>query len=233
MPIKPIAAPRLYQRIAEEIGHLIDAGTFAVGARLPAERELASQLQVSRSSLREALSALELQGRVEIRVGSGVYVSARRRRARTQPPSSSASPFEISRARRLIEGEAAALAARHATPAQIKAIRKAFTRLAADLRARKAMSPADREFHLCIAQASGNAALAQVIAQLWDQRSGPLDTRMDELFVFPDDKRDKIGEYREVLDAIVRRDPAGAKRAMRGHLESVARQWMASLSGRA
>ena len=232
MPIKPITAPRLYQRIAEEIERLMDGGTFKAGERLPAERALASQLQVSRSSLREALSALELQGRVEIRVGSGVYVSARRRLARPQPPSSSASPFEISRARRLIEGEAAALAARHATPAQIKALQKAFTRLAADLRARKAMSPADRQFHLCVAQASGNAALVKVIEQLWNERSGPLDTRMDELFVFPDDKRDKIGEHRAVLDAIVGRDPAGAKRAMRGHLESVARQWMASLSRR-
>ena len=230
MPIKPIAAPRLYERIAEEIGRLIDAGTFVGGARLPAERELASQLRVSRSSLREALSALELQGRVEIRVGSGVYVSARRRRTKTQEPSSSASPFEISRARRLIEGEAAALAARHATPAQIKAMQRAFKRLVADLRARKAMSPADRGFHLSIAEASGNAAIAKVIAQLWDERSGPLDTRMDELFVFPDDKRDKVGEHRAVLEAIRKHDAAGAKRAMRRHLDSVARQWMAKLS---
>ena len=230
MSIKPIAAPRLYQRIAEEIARLIDAGTFAVGARLPAERELASQLQVSRSSLREALSVLELQGRVEIKLGSGVYVAGNKRRSKAPPALSEASPFDISRTRRLVEGEAAALAARHATPAQIKVIEKAFTRLAADLKARKAMSPADRDFHMAIARASDNAALAKVIEQLWDERSGPLDTRMDELFVFPDEKRDKAGEHRAVLDAIRRRDAVGARRAMRGHLESVARQWMAKLS---
>jgi GntR family transcriptional regulator, transcriptional repressor for pyruvate dehydrogenase complex len=116
--IKPIAAPRLYQRIAEEIGRLIESGTFKAGDRLPAERELARQLQVSRSSLREALSMLELQGSVEIRLGSGVYVATRKRGSRAAPALSAASPFDISRTRRLVEGEAAALAARHATSEQ-------------------------------------------------------------------------------------------------------------------
>ena len=82
MSIQPIAAPRLYQRIAEAIAGLIDAGEFAPGDRLPAERDLARKLRVSRASLREALSALELDGYVEIRVGSGVYVQPRRRNAK-------------------------------------------------------------------------------------------------------------------------------------------------------
>ena len=64
MSIKPIAAPRLYQRIADEIARLIASGAFKSGARLPAERELAKQMQVSRSSLREALSSLEMSGHV-------------------------------------------------------------------------------------------------------------------------------------------------------------------------
>ena len=62
MSLQPIAAPRLYQRIAEEIGKLLDNGTYRTGDRLPAERELARSLKVSRSSLREALSELEMQG---------------------------------------------------------------------------------------------------------------------------------------------------------------------------
>ena len=62
MSIQPIRAPRLHERIAQEIAQLIAAGTFKPGTRLPAERQLAQSLKVSRSSLREALSALELQG---------------------------------------------------------------------------------------------------------------------------------------------------------------------------
>ena len=81
VPIKPIAEPRLYQRIAGELARLIDDGTFAAGARLPAERALAKSLRVSRSSLREALSMLELDKRIEIRVGSGAYVAAKARRS--------------------------------------------------------------------------------------------------------------------------------------------------------
>ena len=231
MSILPIEAPRLYQRIAGELARLIESGTFEAGGRLPAERDLARQMQVSRSSLREALSVLELEGRVEIRMGSGVYVAPRDKARASRPVLSEASPFDISRTRRLVEGEAAALAARHANAAQIKAIAHAFARLAAQLRARHGGSPADRDFHLCVARASGNAALAKVIEQLWDERSGPLDTRMDELFVHHDHKRDKIGEHRAVLEAIRARDPVEARRAMRRHLDSVARQWLAKVSG--
>ncbi|MCE2690003.1 MAG: GntR family transcriptional regulator, partial [Rubrivivax sp.] len=133
MSIQPIRAPRLHERIAQEIAQLIVAGTFKPGTRLPAERQLAQSLKVSRSSLREALSALELRGLLEIRLGSGAYV---RRRATGPVPGRSAdeaadgcgtpaeaaaeselSPFDVLRARRIVEPEAAALAARQATPA--------------------------------------------------------------------------------------------------------------------
>ena len=231
MKIKPIAAPRLYQRIAEEIARLIDQGTFKPGARLPAERDLARQMQVSRSSLREALSALELGGRVEIRLGSGVYVLAGRKTDAVQPVLSEVSPFDVLRARRLVESEAAALAARHATPAQIDSMRAAFTRLAADLRARRKISPADREFHLGIARASGNSALALVIDRLWEERTFALDARMDQLFVIHDRTRDRIGEHRAILDAIRARDPTAARRAMRRHLTNIERQRMLILRG--
>lgn len=133
MSIQPIAAPRLYQRIAETIAGLIDAGEFAPGDRLPAERDLARKLLVSRASLREALSALELDGYVEIRVGSGVYVQPRWRtgkRAAFADRNGEVSPFDTLRARRLIEAETAALAARHASAEQIAAIEAAFARLA-------------------------------------------------------------------------------------------------------
>jgi DNA-binding FadR family transcriptional regulator len=231
--IQPIAAPRLYQRIAQELARLIDDGTFKAGSRLPAERDLARSLRVSRSSLREALGALEIEKRITIRVGSGAYVADTRHAAIRSGPSGDVSPFDILRTRRLVEGEAAALAARHATPAQLNTMTRAFRRLAADMRANRMQSPADREFHLCIAVASGNSALALVVERLWDEGGQPLSVRIEELFVSRGRKRDNIAEHEAVLEAIKRHDAAAARRAMRLHLANAERQRLVLLGQRA
>ena len=223
MPIQPIAAPRLYQRIAETIAGLIEAGEFGAGDRLPAERDLARKLRVSRASLREALSALELEGYVEIRVGSGVYVRPRRRHPRgpaLRIAAAEVSPFDTLRARRLIEPETAALAARHASAAQVAAIERAYTRLADDMRASKSRSEGDRLFHTRIAEAAGNTALAAIVRHLWAAWHQPLNARLEALFVTMARRRDNIGEHRRILDAIRARDPAAARAAMRRHLSN-------------
>jgi DNA-binding FadR family transcriptional regulator len=235
MSIKPIAAPRLYQRIAETLAGLIDAGEFSVGDRLPAERDLARKLGVSRASLREALSALEIEGCVEIRIGSGVYVRSgrpRTRKAAFRFMTSEVSPFDTLRARRLVEGETAALAARNASAAQFAAIERAFARLADDMRASKARSEGDRLFHIRIAEAAGNTALAAIVRQLWAAWHQPLNARLEALFVTMRRRRDNIGEHRRILDAIRARDPAAARAAMRRHLLNAERQRMALLRQR-
>ena len=226
MRLKPIAAPRLYQRIAEELVRLIDGGTFKAGLRLPAERELAVQLGVSRGSLREALSSLEMAGRVEIRLGSGVYVLAASRGKARPVIAAQTSPFDVLRARLLIEPEAAALAARHAGATQVKALERIFARLTAAMRADMALPEADRQFHVAIARAGGNSAIEMVVANLWSQWIHPLNARMAELFVTLGHKEDSIEEHRAVLEAIRDGNPAAARRAMRRHLTSVGRQRM-------
>lgn len=235
MSIKPIAAARLYQRIAGEIVRLIETGTFTSGQRLPAERELALLLKVSRSSLREALSALELQGRLSIKVGAGTFVkSLRQHEKKTMAPAPrEISPFDVLRARRLVEGEAAALAARNATASHIAGMQSAFKRLAADMRANRMQSAADREFHLCIARASGNTALSLVIERLWDEGNQPLNARIEKLYVSAIRKRDNVAEHQAVLDAIRGRDAAAARRAMRAHLANAERQRLGLLRGSA
>ena len=78
MPFQSIEPRRLYRQIADQIRALIRSGEFAVGSRLPPERDLAKQLGVSRPSVREALIALEVEGLVDVRIGSGIYVSCPR-----------------------------------------------------------------------------------------------------------------------------------------------------------
>src|SRR6266699_5978401 len=74
MPIHSIEPRRLYRQIADQIRTLIRSREFPAGARLPPERDLARQLGVSRPSVREALIALEVEGLVEVKIGSGIYV---------------------------------------------------------------------------------------------------------------------------------------------------------------
>src|SRR5579885_1326597 len=100
MPIlRPVENQRLYRQIADQLSALIAAGEFPRGSRLPSERDLAAQLGVSRPSVREALIALEVEGKVDVRVGSGIYVARRRPAAAIDPDRQGQGPFELLRAR--------------------------------------------------------------------------------------------------------------------------------------
>ena len=108
--VKQAEPRRLYHQVADQIRVVIDQGGFTPGTRLPPERELALQLGVSRPSLREALLALEIQGRVEIRMGSGVYVCAAPSASPSEPIALGDSPSELMQARSVFEGSVINLA---------------------------------------------------------------------------------------------------------------------------
>src|SRR5215470_17511431 len=99
MPIATVENRRLYRQIAAQLSALIASGEFAVGQRLPSERDLAVQLGVSRPSLREAVLALELEGMVEVRVGAGIWVTATAARSGAPAPDvvEGEGPFELLR----------------------------------------------------------------------------------------------------------------------------------------
>ena len=229
MPLQAVESRRLYRQIANQIADLIERGEYGVGARLPPERDLARQLKVSRPSVREALIALEVQGYVEVRVGSGVYVLGSPRTA-VEPSAlpEDSGPFELIKARSLIEAECAALAAKHATRAQVRAIEEALDEM--DRERGKGVMPltADRLFHLRIAEASGNSALALVVKTLWDQRTGPLFLRLEHHFDTPALWKHAIGEHREIVAAISRHDAGAARAAMRRHMNHAAKRFSGS-----
>jgi GntR family uxuAB operon transcriptional repressor len=217
-------APRLYRKIADRVGRLIDRGEFALGGRLPAERDLAKRLSVSRPTVREAIVALEIAGRVEVRVGSGVYVTRAPANGAPVLDADELGPFDVFQARWIVEAETAALAARHATPADIKRIAAAFKELAADARSRRPNARADGRFHKLIAEASRNRALAVMVDTLWEQRYRPIQQRLNELVASSERRRQNIAEHKAILDAITRSDARAARSAMRRHLRNVFRQ---------
>ncbi|MFY1865645.1 FadR/GntR family transcriptional regulator [Achromobacter xylosoxidans] len=216
-----VAVTRLYRMIADQIAGRIRAGDFPRGGRLPSERELAEQLQVSRASIREALIALEIEGYVEVRVGTGVFVTATREAAPALTAGAQAAtqddigPFDLLEARMLIEPECAALAAQQGSPAQIAAIRAAHEAMSLT----DAPGWHDREFHSAIAAASGNAALAAAVAHLWSlSLASPVFSRMQDYFVNTKVWAVAHAEHQRILTAILARDPIRARHAMHAHL---------------
>src|SRR5690348_10278095 len=218
MPFQSIEPRRLYRQIADQIRTLIRSGEYGPGSRLPPERDLARQLGVSRPSVREALIALEVEGHVDVRIGSGIYVRSPVNGAANHSPEAFAGPFELLRARYVIESECAALAAKSAKRAQLQAIEAALDEMDDDVAAGREPLPADRQFHLRIAEATGNGALVHVIRLLWDERSGELFRRLEDHYDSPELWRAAIGEHRAVLKSIVAHDADGARAAMQRHL---------------
>ena len=225
MPIQPIATRRLYVQIADQIRAMIGAGEVAPGARLPAERDLARQLGVSRPSLREALIALEIEGLLDVRVGSGIYASQPGERSRGAELADASGPFEVIRARWMIEGECAALAAKTGNAAQLRAIGKAHADLQKEAKRHHNPLDADRAFHVAIAQATGNSALELVVQTLWDQRVGPLYRALELKLEYPAMAAETTREHEAVLEAIMDRDPGAARAAMRKHMNMTKRRY--------
>jgi DNA-binding FadR family transcriptional regulator len=213
--------PRLYRIVADRIQALISEQQIAPGERLPSERDLAIQLSVSRASLREALIALELGGVIDVRGGSGVYVSELAAPA-APVPEAGPGPFEVLSARRLIEAEVAAIAARVATDSAVDAILFAVEEMERHHANHSHNEQADRNFHLAIARATGNSAMVGVMEYLWDQR-GRLWHKLKEHFQTEELRQETLSDHRRILQAIASHDPAEARRAMRAHLERVAR----------
>jgi DNA-binding FadR family transcriptional regulator len=151
MPIRVIESRRLYLQIADQVRSLIAAGEFSPGSRLPAERELAKQFGVSRPSMREALIALEVEGYVEVRPGSGILVTTPGFKDHRPDYTEGEGPLEVLRTRGLIEGAIAEQAASTMKQKDISALKKILLMMedaTAEVLARMA---ADRQFHRYIA----------------------------------------------------------------------------------
>ncbi|ALN74285.1 FadR/GntR family transcriptional regulator [Aureimonas sp. AU20] len=223
--IKGLDGRRLYQQVADQIRALIRAGQFPPGSRLPAERELAVQLGVSRPSLREALIALEIDGSVEIRMGSGVYVCAPGEEADAPTRPLGESPSELMRARAAIESTVAQLAAARMTPDTLAQLRQALNAMGAEIDAGRKPLEQDRLFHLTIAAQTGNAVLTRIVRELFDDRHSPISAQMRVRFETPETWRVALAEHEAILEALGSGDPILAQAAMRMHLEASRERW--------
>jgi len=231
MPLQAIETRRLYRQIADQLAGLIAAGEYPPGTRLPAERDLAEQLGVSRPSVREALIALEVEGLVEVRSGSGVYVLPPSIAERPSRRSDVPGPFDVIRARWLVEGDICGLAARAATAEQLAAIDETVKAMGQCRSDDPAWIELDQQFHLRIAQATGNAALVLMVKTLWDQRTDPLYLQLEHRFNPLDSWSHAVQEHGAIYRALAARDARLATQLMHKHMENAEARLSSSALG--
>jgi len=208
---------KLYRKIVQAIVADIANGVFPVGARLPAERDLTERFEVSRPTIREAMIALEMQGLVEARKGSGVFVLASSTTNADRELDIGA--FEITEARRLLEGEVAAVAATEIDDARLAELRMLLEQMAQE--DTEAAEAADRRFHIAIAEATGNAVIISAVTDFWDMRfRSPLAREvLSKAGSLGTESR--TAEHGRILKALEAHSPADARNAMRDHLTRV------------
>lgn len=210
---------RLYRQVADQIRGHIESGLLAAGERLPAERDLAERFSVSRPTLREALIVLEVEGYIEIKVGSGIFVLGR-----AQGPyiaaidDGSDGPLEVLQARCIIESAVAEEAARMADEAAIAQLDANLKQMEASLQQPEKAIFYDRSFHVLVGAMTRNGAINRLTGMVYDKRMTPVFSKLASYFEGPHSWRLALDEHIQIRDAIAARDPSRAREAMRRHL---------------
>lgn len=222
MPIQTITTQRLYEHAADHIAQLIRAGEYGPGTKLPAERDLSRQLGVSRTTVREALLALEIRSLVEVRVGSGAFVTSNGAAAISVVPSDTgAGPFELLTARKLFEPPVAALAAQSITENELAALRDTLPLIETHRRNHWEKLEVDRLFHASIAKATHNAMIVEIVEALWREMFGPIFALLSERTQLTHKQSMTFSDHSAIVGCLERRDSSAAHAAMLGHLVNV------------
>ncbi len=217
---------RLYQQVADQIRDLIAAGQLAPSARLPGERELAQQLNVSRPSLREALIALEIDGTVEIRQGSGIYVVGAADRASKSTRSLGESPTELMQARLAVEGSVILLACARVDAEFLAQLRATSAAMRGSIAGGINPMPQDRAFHARIAEQTGNTVLVRIIASLFDERFSRISAQISSRYENNASWTAALHEHEIIMRALEDRDSLSAQAAMTRHLQMSTERWI-------
>ncbi len=220
---------RLYQKIGRDIRQQIVDGAYEVGSRLPAERDIAEMLNVSRTIVREALIMLELEGLIEVRKGSGIHViaSENTQNAATASENETAAfndvgPFELLQARQLIESHIASFAATQLNKTNLQNMRSALELEKQELSQGVNTGKGDELFHMAVAEATQNSVLVALTQQLWEiRRKSPMWKRLHEWIDDVDYLEEWVDDHDKIIHALSCKNPEAARNAMWQHLENV------------
>ena len=220
--IAPIKSTRIYQEIIRQVKGLIAEGRLKSGDQLPPERELAEKFLVSRTSVREALRALESLGLVQVRPGEGTFVREISVDALVEPLalvmlSQREALGELFEARRLLEPALAGLAATRATPEEIHEMERILEEQAKEVASGKTGLAQDAQFHAAIGAAAHNRAITRIAHAIMDL----LTQSREESLNTPGRPERSHQNHRQILKAIAERNARAAQEAMLEHLQTV------------
>jgi GntR family transcriptional repressor for pyruvate dehydrogenase complex len=222
MMLRAIKKTRIHEEVVTQVHELIKEGRFKAGDQLPSERELAETFKVSRTSVREALRALETRGLIVSRTGMGNFVAdlpieslvAPLAKLLIEEKDALADVFEL---RKLIEPQIAALAAERANAADIERMKRLLNKQREQVERGATGVEADTELHFAIGQATQNQAIKKLVSGLLDI----LSHSREESLQTEARRNASIASHRAIVAAIEKHDQTKARDAMRQHIERV------------
>ena len=234
MEFKPIKTKKIYAEIVEQIKQLIKNGELNPGDKLLSERELSERLGVSRASVREALSALEIMGLIEVKQGEGTFIRQTSIDSIIGPMAlilsmENDSLLELLEVRKVMEVEAAGLAAERATQEQLDEMRGALEQMASDLNEGKLGESADLVFHYAIYKATHNSVLLRLMNTVSDSMQQNIRTNRQRQYVLPNNPQKLLKEHQGIYEAISARDGKLARKRMHEHLLKVEKTYRSFL----
>jgi GntR family transcriptional repressor for pyruvate dehydrogenase complex len=220
--LRAVRKKRAYEDVVKQIRHLIERGKVKRGDHLPTERDLSDTFKVSRATVREAIFSLETMKLVERRQGDGTYVIASSEEALVQPLAASLihekdDIIDIFSLRKIIEPEAARLAAENATPEEIEEMEEILKEQEKEVVNGKNPIQTDSNFHHFLVRTSKNRVLERLLLALFD-----LLTKTREKYLQTEERKQKsLRGHQDILMAMKNRNGPAARQAMRRHLEEV------------
>jgi len=223
---KQVKTKKIYEEVIEQIKKLIIDGKLQPGDKLLSERELAEKLGVSRASVREAFSALEIMGIITIRAGEGSFVRQVSYEGMLEPLSfllqvDIDNVMQLLEVRKILEVEIATLAAVRATPEDIEEIRSALNKMVEEVNAGEVGDVADAEFHFAVVKAAHNPILVTLIHTISDLMANTLRFSRQKIFLTGNISNQLYDSHCSIFQAIVDKAPKRAGSLMYKHLTMV------------
>ena len=228
MPFRPISSEKLSHAVVRQVEELILRGILRPGERLPAERELAERLAVSRPSLRDAIAQLQASGLLASRPGAGVYVADGLGGAFSPAlidlfGRHDEAVFDYLSFRRDMEGLAAERATRLGSDTDLLVIKTVFSKMEAAHQKRNPDEEAqlDAQFHMAIVEASHNVVMLHMMRSMYDLLRGGVFYNRQVMFKQRTTRSALLDQHRSINDALQSRDPEAARTAVEAHLTYV------------
>jgi GntR family transcriptional repressor for pyruvate dehydrogenase complex len=223
---KPVKTKKIYEEVIEQIKQLIVVGELQPGDKLLSERELSEKLNVSRASIREAFSALEIMGIITIRPGEGSFVRQVSFEGMLEPLSfllhvNVDDAMNLLEVRKMLEVEIAALAASRATPEDIEDMRQALHRMVDEVNDGEVGDKADAEFHYAVLKAAHNPILIKLMSAVSDLMNSTYRFSRQKIFMEGNMQKILYDSHCSIFQAIEQKKPKLARKMMEKHLTMV------------